>query len=172
MYVDENKGCTDLFLRSCESCGQNVQRCCAVHDAMEMMKSKSWTLHVWRACSKGRRCTFKLKQWMLKKRADLLLRFYVYVTFFCKNCKSVVRLKTQCRWRKTNLEFGTSEDNAVRVKSARLNLSDVCWWRERIYWSVSIFISDLCVRSAAKLGVQNALEMKKGRFWMLKVWRS
>lgn len=41
MYVDEKSGLTNLFSRLCETCVQEVARCCAVQNAQEVQKANS-----------------------------------------------------------------------------------------------------------------------------------
>lgn len=54
-------------------------------------------VHVWRSFSTCKKCAFELEQGVLVKIGDLLISFYVFVRPMCKECSSVVGLKTQLR---------------------------------------------------------------------------
>lgn len=56
---DEEMWFTDLFLCLCETCVQEVDRCCAVQDPEEMKKDESWLLIVWSFYSTGMKGAFK-----------------------------------------------------------------------------------------------------------------
>lgn len=113
-----------------------------------------------------------LKRCRLIERGKLLVSFYYCVTSVCKKCRRSVRFKTQWKRKSSSRDCWTFEDLRVWIRSARLNFSNVCCWREKIYWSIFMFPWDLCAENAGLVCGLRRNGDEKQELWVQTVWRS